>query len=135
MAEIDYKDLRDAQKAGIFKDSDDGKGYYRTRGTATFSGLSLRFLVTCLDITDVAAKIPTSALLSRNSLSIRNKSATKTIYIGEANTVTADSVIGTTSGWEIPANGELNIDITNDIELWAIAETGVTIRAKVLEVA
>lgn len=103
-------------------------------GSFTLSGLRTDFEVTTQDVTDTAAKMPATPLTDRNSISIVNLSATDTLYIGKS-TVTADSVIGTTSGWEVGPLEGFNTDITDEIELWGRAEAGKTVRIKILELA
>ena len=104
-------------------------------GSFTPSGLTKEIKVTTLQVGDSAVKLPATPLTDRNTLSIFNKSSTVTIYIDDENTVTADSTIGGTGGWEVLPNERLNIDIKNAIELWAIAPTGQTAIVKLLEVA
>lgn len=109
----------------------------RTSGEGVFtpSGLTTGGLITTMDIGDTALSIPATALTSRNHIEIHNKSNTDTVYVGFTSGVTADSVIGTTSGKEILPNSFWNIDITDNILVYGIAETGKTIRIKVVEVA
>lgn len=99
------------------------------------SGLYNAMLVTTLNVVDVAAPIPSSALADRNSITITNLSATDTIYISSSPLVTADRVVGTTSGHEIGPLESFNINITDAIILYAISESGKTILTKVMEVA
>lgn len=98
--------------------------------TALPSGLQNDYLITTFQITDVASLVPFS---TRNSISIRNYSLTETIYIGKSD-VTADLVVGTTSGWQIGPNETINLDCKETIEFYAIARVGVTILAQAFEV-
>lgn len=102
-------------------------------GTFSPTGLTKGLLVTTMTITDVAVKLPLSALLKRNAISIQNKGI-EMLYLGNAN-VTADSVEGITSGWEVFAKSYMNFDITDDIEIYGICETGKTVLIKILELA
>ena len=99
---------------------------------ATPGGLSGGFLVTTLDIGDTATLIPVT---SSNSISIANMDLVDTLYIGPANTVTADSIVGSTSGWEIGQGETINLDFKETVEVYAISPTGTTIRIKVFEAA
>lgn len=103
-------------------------------GEFTTSGLSQTIKVTTLDVGDTESALPATALAERNSMLILNTSTTDTLYIGPTG-VTADSVVGTTSGHEIAPENSFAIDITDGITLFGIAETGKTIRVKVTELA
>lgn len=103
------------------------------QGEFSPSGLKVAIFVTTMDVTDTAIALPVSPLAGRNSMVIQNKSP-DILYVGPA-TVTADNVIGTTSGHEIGPSETFAIDITDDIILYGRAETGKTIRVKVTEVA
>lgn len=104
-------------------------------GDFVVTGLKVALKTTTMDITDTSQAVPTTPLSSRNSLSIQNKSNTDTIYIGQALTVEANSNVGTLAGWEIGPNETWNVDVTDAIILYAIAEAGKTVRVKVLELA
>lgn len=99
------------------------------------SGLFTAMRITTLNVTDTAAALPPAALTDRNSITITNLSSTDTIYISSSNTVTANRALGTTAGHEIGPLESFNINITDAIILYAIAETGKTILTKVMEVA
>lgn len=99
---------------------------------ATPSGLQNSFRTTTMLIGDTAIPIPAAALTDRNSLSIANLDSAETLYIGDIN-VTADRVVGTTSGWEIGAGETLNFDVKDSIILYGRCETGKSIMVKVLE--
>ena len=49
--------------------------------------------------------------------------------------VTADTVDGTTSGWELAPNSFLNFDITDDVIIYAITPIGQTAKVKILEMS
>jgi hypothetical protein len=103
-------------------------------GSITPSGLSETFKVTTLDVTDTATPLPATALTNRNAMTVINHHASEILYIGDSN-VTADLVVGTTSGYQLQAGFEFNIDITDDIILYGRAATGQTIRVQVVEIA
>jgi hypothetical protein len=103
-------------------------------GEISISGLSEAIRTTTMLVTDVATPLPAVALANRNAMMIQNKSPTETLYIGNSN-VTADTVLGTTSGSEIGPLESQNMDIKPDIVLYARAETGKTILIKVTELA
>jgi hypothetical protein len=88
-----------------------------------------------MDVSNSAVLLPTTALLNRNSLSIRNLSNTNTLYVGFTSGVTADSVNGTTSGWDVGPQESFNLDITDDIVIYGICETGKPVKIKVMELA
>jgi hypothetical protein len=104
-------------------------------GTFTASGLTIAGRITTVDIGDTATALPAVALSQRNALAIHNTSETDAVYIGYSSAVTADNVLGTTSGWYVGPNENFNIDITESIILYAICETGKTCRVKINEVA
>jgi len=103
-------------------------------GDLTPSGLRTAIRTTTMDVTDVATPLPAIALTSRNAMTVHNKSGVDTLYIGNSN-VTADTVIGTTSGLEVNPNDAFNTDITANIILYGIAPAGKTIRVKVTELS
>jgi len=104
-------------------------------GEITVTGLKIAGRTTTMDIPDTVVAIPASPLANRNSLSLTNLSPTETIYIGFNLSVTANSVIGTTSGWPVGPSEGFNLDVTANIIIYAIAETGKTVRVKILELA
>lgn len=99
---------------------------------ATPSGLQNSFRTTTMVISDTATPIPAVALTDRNSLSIANLDSAETLYVGDSN-VTADRVVGITSGWEVGAGETLNFDVKDSIILYGRCETGKSITIKVLE--
>jgi hypothetical protein len=99
-----------------------------------FSGLNIAMKITTMEVTDVAGKIPATPLAQRNAIAVTNLDAVETIYVGPS-TVTAGRSLGTTAGWEIGPSETFNVDITENIELWAVADTGATVKVKVLELA
>jgi len=101
-------------------------------GTFTQSGLKTDFLTTTVDITDTEAAIP--SLSGRNSMEVHNTDAVETLFLGKTG-VTADNVVGTTSGKEVAPGQQYAIDLTNAVGLFAIARTGQTIRIKFTEIA
>ena len=126
------------KKAAIEVDGSDPLTEYRLRtsGTGTFSptGLNTAIKITTMDIGDTETLLPISALDGRNSFLIRNFDTVETLYVGPTG-LTADNVIGTTSGWDVPKNSYLPMDVTNNVPLYGIAPTGKTIRVKIMELA
>ena len=118
-------------------DATDGKERLRTTGTITGeispSGLKTAGKNTTMDIGTTAVQLPSSPLSERNALSIHNTSTTDILYIGFDNTVTADSVVGNTSGRQVGAGQIINFDVTDAVAIWAIAAT--TIRVQIMELA
>lgn len=100
---------------------------------ATPSGLKTAFRNTTFDVSGVAVELPPIPLTGRNSMIIYNRSTTEILYVGNSN-VTADTVNGTTSGWQIEPNSYFPLDITDDIVLYGIFASG-THKIQVLELA
>lgn len=104
-------------------------------GDFTPQGLNDAIKVTTMDVDDTAGQpLPAVALSGRNSMVVQNKDGVEVLYVGPSN-VTADNVIGTTSGHEVNPGETFAIDITDDIILYGRAPAGKTIRIKVTEVA
>lgn len=103
--------------------------------TTAPDGISGPFKVTTTTVSDTAAAIPTTSLSNRKSISIVNLSTTDTIYLGPANTVTADRTVGALAGWEVAPDETINFDFKDSIIIYGIAETGKSALIKVLEVA
>lgn len=95
-------------------------------------GLSTAWLVTTLDIGTTSAKIPTTNLTARRHVVIYNTDASSTLYLGPTTGVTADNVVGTTSGWEVGPGDQFHVDITDTIDIYGIVASG-TVRVKVAE--
>jgi hypothetical protein len=110
--------------------------FVRTKsiGTLTPSGLSERLKTTTIEVGTNPIKLPTSALNNRNHIEIHNTSAGSVLYVGDSDQVTADRVVGITSGKEIPPQSFYNIDIAVGIELYGVVSAG-TIIVKITEVA
>lgn len=104
-------------------------------GSFTPSGLFTDWIITTMDVNDTASQaLPATPLTNRNSIIVFNKSTTDTLYIGKTN-VTADTVNGTTSGWEIPASSYYAIDVQDDIIIYGRCEAGKTVKVKIMELA
>jgi len=103
-------------------------------GTFTTSGLKTGFLITTMDVADVAIKLPSTPLTNRNAILITNLDEADTLYIGGPSVV-ASRANGSTAGWEVSANETFNLDITDAIELYGRVESGKTIKIKIFEVA
>ena len=99
-------------------------------GEFTPSGLTTALKVTNTTVTNVAAKLPLTPLADRNSLIIENRDATNSIFIGNSDVTAA----GGTEGWEILAGSYYSLDITESIEIYAIASVA-SVNVKVLELA
>ena len=103
-------------------------------GSFSPSGLNVALKVTTLTVGDTATALPVTALTSRNSISIQNKSTTQIVYIGDIN-VTADTVVGTTSGYELLPGSFFNVDVTPNITIYGRCESGQSALLKILELA
>ena len=130
---LDDHGLEVIRKAG--KLDDDNNYRIRTEAESTPAGLRESIRITTLEITDTASLLPATALTNRNSMEIYNTDTSNSIWIGPSNSVTADCVVGTTSGKEISSGSYWNIDITDDIVLYGIAKSGNTVKIQVMEVA
>ena len=91
------------------------------------------FTITVTTVTDVAALGVVASLADRVSLSLRNKSATVTIYIGPTSGVTANDAA--TGGWEIGPSEDFNIDLDDAQDFYLIAPAGQSALVKILEIA
>ncbi len=103
-------------------------------GTYTPAGLATTIKVTTLDVTDTQTPLPATALALRATISVLNTDTTEILYIGPSG-VTADNVVGTTSGDEVGPGNKFAIDLADSVILYGIAPAGKTIRVKVLEIA
>lgn len=140
MAEIptvDTHGLEVMRRAGFVPDDTFPTRYaIRTSATGTFSltGLNNAIKVTTMQVTDTETALPVVALTNRNSIIIHNTDTVETLYIG-ATGVTANRTLGTNAGLEVNAQSYFNIDITEDIILYGIVESGKTIVVKITEVS
>ena len=100
----------------------------------TPSGLSNALLPTTMSVGDTATAIPATAQTDRNAMSFVNLSDTETLYIGNSD-VEAIRTVGGKGGWEVLPGETFNVDITDDIVLYGVAESGKTILVKVLEIS
>lgn len=98
-------------------------------GEFTPSGLNEALKVTNTTIGTSAVALPGTPLTNRNSLIIQNISTTDRIYIGN-NNVTAS---GANQGWILEPDSFFSLDITDSIQIYAIAST--TVSVKILELA
>lgn len=103
-------------------------------GEFTPTGLRTAIKITTMNITDTATPLPATALFARNAMVVTNKDITEVLYVGPAS-VTADTVVGTTSGHEVNPGEGFNLDIQDDIVLYGIAPAGKTILVKITELA
>lgn len=104
-------------------------------GEFTLTGLHIGGRNTTMNVTATATLIPAVAFASRNSITVTNLSLVDTIYIGFDSSVTADSVVGTTSGFPVSPQAGFNLDITTTVPLYAIAESGKTVKIIITELA
>lgn len=108
----------------------DGTNTFPVTGSFTPSGLTTALLVTNTTVGNTAAKLPLSPLTDRNSLIIENRDALNSIFIGNADVTAA----GATQGWEIQPASYYALDITDSIEIYAVASVA-SVSVKVLELA
>jgi hypothetical protein len=111
-------------------------------GTVSVSGGSMDvhilaptgpFLISVATASSVVANPLGSALTDRVSLSIRNKSATVTVYFGTSVAVTADDTA--TGGWEIGPGEDFNIDLDSSEVFYLVTPAAQTAVVKILEIA
>ena len=81
-----------------FTEIGSGDTAIRTVGESSFAGLKFGWLITTVEISDTATKVIPNGLTNINSVQIINLSPSDSFYIGPANTVTADAVVGITLG-------------------------------------
>lgn len=105
-----------------------------TEPLSTTPGLTTAIRTTTMTVTDVATPLPAVPLANRQAIAIVNLDAAEVLYIGNSN-VTADRVAGNTAGWEVNAQEGFNLDVTDTIVLYGIAEAGQSILVKIMEIA
>lgn len=97
------------------------------------SGLKIAMRTTTMEVSTIPIPIPAIPLADRNSIEIQNLDDTEILYVGNSD-VTADRVLGTTSGKEIDPGSFWSLDVTETIILHGVVASG-TIQIKVTEVA
>lgn len=112
----------------------DGRRALHVKGAFKFTGLNIGTKVTTMEVSDSAIKVPAVPYAQRNTISILNLDPTNTLYIGPS-TVTAGRTVGTSCGWEVGPNEAFNVDVTDQVDIFAIAPAGKTILIKILEIA
>jgi len=75
-------------------------------------------------VASTATAIPATAVAGRMSLAIKNNGAS-TVYIG-------DSDVTTDTGYPIAANGELSLDVGEQVIVYGIVAEG-TVEVRILE--
>ena len=99
------------------------------QGEFTPTGLRTALKITNTTVGTTAAILPAAPLENRNSMIIFNKSA-QVIFVGNSDVATS----GANEGWEIDAGSYFSLDITDDIQIYAICSTPGAI-VKVMELA
>lgn len=92
---------------------------------ATPAGYSKILLVTTVSVGDTAQLLP--ATVNREAFSFFNNSQVDTVYYGPTIAVTADSVVGTTSGWPVGPEETANEPIKSINAVYVIAPAGKTV--------
>ena len=133
--DIDNLALNDRIKNAHTLD-EDGYVILRTsaKGTFSFAGLNKDWLITTMTVGDTATALPISSLSDRNSIMIRNTSDTETVYVGKSN-VTADLVIGTTSGLPLAPGDQFAVDVRNAVVIYGRCASGKSAIVQVVEFA
>ena len=98
------------------------------------AGLHVAIKITTMLVGDTQSALPATPLSQRNAMVVTNLDLTEILYVGPTG-VTADAVVGTTSGHEVNPGEGFQLDIQDDIILYGIAPTGKTIKVKVTELA
>lgn len=111
----------------------DVSGNTTVSGAVVPAGLRTAGRITTMLVGVTAVQLPATALANRNAMSITNLSS-QILYIGFDASVTADSAIGTTAGWEVGIGEGFNIDITNNIPLYGIVASGTAL-IKIMELS
>lgn len=104
-------------------------------GEFTQTGLKTQGKVTTMTVSHTPTPLPATPLTKRNSLAVTNLSSSDILYIGFSSSVTADATIGTNAGWEVGPNEGFNLDIQDDIIIYGITQSGITIKIKIMELA
>ena len=91
------------------------------------TGLKNAIKSTSITVTDVAQKIPGTALIDRNGMIIKI-CGTEDVYFGDVS-------VTPTNGYPKKYIEELSLDIKDNIELYAICATGKTCEIRILEVS
>lgn len=91
------------------------------------NGANIGVKATATTVTDTAAVILASALSGRRQLNIQNL-GNKPIYIG-------DSAVSAASGWRVAAGSAITVELGEDVSLYAVADTGISVATRVLELA
>lgn len=97
--------------------------------TITPTGLQTDLSSQSVTVTDVATKIPTTALAGRNGISVRVW-GTATVYFG-------DSAVTVGQGYPKMQYEEIVLDITDSpaVDLWGICASGQTCDVRIIQIA
>lgn len=122
-----------------FTTDSNGDTAVRTVGESTvtgeiqITGLGLAIRTTTMLVGTTPVKLPAAPLADRNSVQVLNLDDNEILYIGNSD-VTADRVVGTTSGFEVGPGNSFQSDIRGTIEIYGVVASG-SIMVKVTEVA
>jgi hypothetical protein len=103
-------------------------------GEFSVSGLKTGGAITTILVDTTASPLPPLPLQDRNAIAIRNLSDTETLYIGFNNLIEANDNLGTTAGWQVGPQENLQFDITDQVIIYGIAASG-TIKTQIMELA
>ncbi len=103
-------------------------------GEFSVSGLKVGGKITTILVSTTALALPATALADRNAIAIRNLSDTDILYIGFDTLITANDVLGTTAGWQVGPQENLQFDITDAVVIYGIAASG-SIKVQIMELA
>lgn len=98
-------------------------------GELKLVGMNTAIKITNTTVTTTATQLPATPLTNRNSMIVFNRDPIEPIYVGD-NTVTTS---GANEGWIVDAGSYFSIDITDDVNLYFIANE--TVNVKIMELA
>ena len=130
---IDFVDVTDLEKYKFVLVAEDEVAV-RTLiagGGVTDAGFTEVLKINTIEV-DTSAQELTAGESVTQLLSIFNTSETETLYYGDANTVTADRVLGTTAGWEIGPLETENLPIAYGKSLWLISTDTIVVKVREL---
>ena len=98
-------------------------------GIITPTGLRTGLFTQTVTITDVASKVPATALTNRNNITIRVWGE-KIVYFG-------DSSVTSSTGYPKFQYEEISMDLKDDaaVEVWAVCAAGESCVLKIMEIA
>lgn len=103
-------------------------------GEFSVSGLKNGGRITTTIVSTTAVALPTTPLTARNAIAIRNLSNEDTLYIGFDNLVEANDNVGSTAGWQVGPQENLQFDVTETVILYGIASVA-SLKVQIMELS